>query len=44
MIIGFLWFLGGRQQVQAGEIEALHLINLLTLDTHMYQAGFQLKF
>jgi len=29
MIFGFLGFLGGLHQVQAGEIDALHLINLL---------------
>ena len=29
MIFGFLGCLGGLQQVQAGEIDALHLINLL---------------
>jgi hypothetical protein len=29
MIFGFLGFLGGLHQVQAGEVDALHLINLL---------------
>ncbi len=29
MIFGFLGFLGSRHQVQAGEVDALHLINLL---------------
>ena len=29
MIFGFLGFVGSRQPVQAGEVDALHLINLL---------------